>query len=182
MGVLGMKAIPTISAEDTMATLDENARGLVDTAMVGARESFDKDWEVNSFLLVIPEQGELKVYPMLHSNDEEKAERWEFMRKQRANNPHVVLISEVWMAMCKKDDMNPDGSVKVMPRNHPNKVEKVMVNLWSGERSVIFAADITRNPNHLGEWRTWYDSSFHKKGFEWGGELERGERYKTNAN
>lgn len=179
-----MKELPTIPAEDTMPTLDENARKLVDCALVGARDCFDRDGEALGVILVLPEQGEPQVYPATHSNDEEKRKCWDFLREQKANNPHVVLISEVWMSRCGKDGINPDGSAKVRPMNDPNRFEQVMVTLYSGPRTVMFCAEITRNPDKLGEWVTFYDSAFPLKGGadSMGGALMDGQKYAGNAN
>jgi hypothetical protein len=86
------------------------------------------------------------------------------------------------MSTPKKGDVKPDGTVKVMPSEDPNRKEKLMVTIYQHSRTVIFTADILRDPNRLEEWKTFYDSSFPNKMGSIAGGMMTGKPYSVEAN
>jgi hypothetical protein len=151
---------------DTLATLRPEARDLVRGVIgIWTDEYFQKEKEACPTLFFIDDQG-TKVIPVPNEmmSDEKKPTLWSAIAQMRRAFLSVAFISEVWMAKCGKEDLNADGTVKVMPQDNPNKTEWIMLNLWEGRRNITFHAEITRNPTKLGEWGVLFDSAFPKKG------------------
>lgn len=176
--------------QDTISTLLPDARHMAESVLRVARMMFNDHHEVSPALFSFDEDGELKhLDTNKMMNDELKPTLWAAVRELRQHKPVVGFISEVWIAKCKPEDSNPDGTVEIMPRDHPDKQEKVMFQLWQGKRSVSIIAAITRNPDNLGEWEVLFDSDFPKgsllgkKGVaSLGGAMMEGSPYPLEAN
>ena len=167
------------NAQDTMGTLPIMAQGLVNAAINGSKQFFESYQEVTPAILSTTEQGEISVYLVQYSNDAEKQLQWSFLRLVRRSCPNVVLVSEVW-ASSYKGKKDTDISNLPRPSRDPERKEFVMVSLWSGKRSVVFGAEITRNPDKLGEFCVISDSMFPgEKGEDLQGELTKGTPYDT---
>lgn len=151
--VMKPKSIP---AEDTLRTLGPEAHTVATTLMEGGEKYLMQDEEVAA-IVAAPNFGLPKVFPLRHTNHPEKKITWSFLRLLRATHPVVGMINECWYS---ENDIGWDPEVDPMPSEDPNHKEMMMINLWDCERSVVFAADIFRNPSRLGEWRTLQDSDF----------------------
>lgn len=171
----------SIPAEETIFTLSPEAASIVKSMMAGGRKFFDEGKEEVAAVVAVPEFGDPRVFPALHSNPAEKQIVWSFLRLLRATHPVVALINEAWYSEYGKDW---DPSKYVPPSQDPNRKELMLIYLWDCERSVVFHAQITRNPNHLGEWRTVHDSDFplDNGDLSFSGALMEGEKYKRSIN
>lgn len=176
--------------QDTINTLLPDAKMLAETILEHVSKEFPREYDLSPAILI--HTGDkvevIEVGPLVNDND--KPFLWKMVAQIRASYPIVAIATEVWMAHCKPEDVNPDGRVKIMPRDNPNKLEKVLVNLWQGERTVTFTADITRSPEKsLGEWEVMFDSQFPggtvmgKKGADsLGGAMMAGKPFPMEAN
>lgn len=171
---------------DTLSTLPEDAKFLVETVMGASADLFHKHGEVGPVgFYILPFTGEIKVKEVGGPFDENTKDAFfDELRVLRRTCPTVAFLSEVWMSEgMKEKDMNPDGTVKVMPRDDPNHSEHIMLNLWQGSRVVTFKAQITRNPTALGEWGAFYDSTFPIKGAtDVKGRMVEGESFQMEEN
>lgn len=156
---------------EVLLTIDEDARKMVEAMMDGARKFF-ADGDVPSAVTALDPKGIPHVYPIIHHNDMEKYCMWAFIRYLRETHPIVSMVSEIWVSHCKGDE-NPYKKMK--PSQDPNRQEMVMITLWQGTRTVWFAADITRNPDKLGEFTVRFDTT--EDGCHVEGELAKGEPY-----
>ena len=171
------------SLTDTLGTLLPDARNLAEGVMAGARQGFNKDGQVNPCAFFVTTGGDPGIVAIPELTDSTKPSVWAMVGQLRKTHPIVAFISEVWMALCDKTNMNPDGSLKVMPRNNPNRTECLMLVLWQGPRYISFTAEITRNPTHLGDWKVMFDSNFPGKEMtSLGGNMMDGESYPMEAN
>lgn len=170
--------------QDTLSTLLPDARELMKCVMRTSEKIFAEQKEVEPVMFAIDPIGQIKVIDVPELSDETKPTVWAGLRHLRRSYPIVALISEVWMVHCPKGDPNmlPDGRVKVMPRDHPNRFEKVSIQLWQGERSVSFMCSINRNPDSLGEWEVMFDSDYPKDLVSLGGAMIDGESYPLKQN
>lgn len=171
--------------EDTMATLQPSAREMAKMVMDACDEWFAKEGKIAPGVFAIPFSGEDVVCQEIPVIDEKtKPVVWAAIRALRRTNPVVGFASEVWMAHCGPENLNPDGSVKVMPRDDPNRKEKVALAIWQGTRHVMIFADIERNPDGLGEWKVIFDSHFKTKNAhtEVGGALAAGDPHPIEEN
>lgn len=150
--------------QDTLNTLLPDAKKLLEECIIPAsRKCFEEDGEVHPYMFSVRPDGKPQIYNIPVMDDETKPAIWEALRMARRGFPIVAFISEVWMLEDRKaatENMLPDGSCKIMPRDHPLKTEAVMISLFQGKRTVNFRADIRRNPTKLEEYRVFYDSQF----------------------
>ena len=149
-----------VSFEATLDTLLPDARKLVRTITASATDSFAEDGKLFPNAFTVDPTGRINVIMVDQLDDQTKPQVWAMVASLREHMPIVAFISEVWMAGCKPADMNPDGSVKVMPRDRPDRIEQARIVLWQGPRYVAFLAEIKRQPNQLSEWRVMMDSDF----------------------
>ncbi len=172
------------SITDTLGTLLPDARKLAGVILKQSRFCFETDGEVLPCAFFVTADGQPSIVGVPELSDETKPSVWAMVAHLRRTHPITAFVSEVWVAHCDKSNMNPDGTVKVMPRNDPNKTECIMIVLWQGKRHVSFTADITRNPTNLGEWKVMFDSEFPVKNgiTEVGGNMMKGEDYPMEAN
>lgn len=151
---------------DTLATLNEDARDLTRAILESARKNFEDDGRLLPMAFYLPAQGKPVIVTFDRIDDETKPRCWDLIRQFRETHPVVLFLTEAWMVRAKDkkplDFLNPDGTCKIMPRDHPDREENVTVNLWAGPRTITFMAGITRNPTALGPWDTLYDSDFPK--------------------
>lgn len=161
---------------DTIATLTEPARGMTKLVLENATSMFAGNGEIDPCIFIIKPDGEIDTFESKSMmNDEMKPFLWAGVRELRRHIPVVGFISEVWMVKGKGKE-SLDDLTKVMPRNHPDKIEVAMFQLWDGARAVTFMADIKREPNSLGEWEVFFDSHFPKDKMEsLGGAMMEGE-------
>lgn len=149
------------TVSDTIKTLLPDAQRLATMILETSREIFEgEDHEVKPMAFYVPLKGGIQVIAISELSDQTKPGVWAFVRQLRQSFPIVAFVSEVWMAKVNPGDVNPDGSVKIMPRDHPNKIEQVMLTLWQGDRHVSFTAEIKRQPDRLEEWNIMFDSYF----------------------
>lgn len=157
---------------EVMLTVSEYARKSVESAIEGARHFFDESGEIPPAITCVDENDDPHVYPAVHRNDVEKQCAWAFLRFLRETHPIVLLISEVWVSTCGKDE---DLRDRPRPSQDPKRKELCMISLWDGKRSLWIAADITRNPNKLGEFTVRLDSNDEDCSVT--GELAKGKTY-----
>lgn len=168
--------------DDTFGTLLPDARKLMGTILKAATELFTEHGELTPVLFAVDEKGHANMADVPVMDDQTKPAIWEATRQLRQAYPIVAFVSEVWMAKCDKKDFNENGSVKVMLRDRDDKTEQAMVNLWQGERTVSFMADIKRNPNRLEPWEVMFDSDFPKDMVSLGGEMMKGKPFPLKGN
>lgn len=173
------KSIPT---SETLFTLGSEARCIAERLMEGGEKHLKEDKEVAA-IVAVPEFGQPKVFPAVHTNYAQKSVVWGFLRLLRGTHPIVALISECWYSEWEGKEFIPGKHP--LPSQDPNRKEMMMINLWDCERSLVFTAQISRNPIELGEWRTVHDSEFpldpdDKVGFE--GAVMEGEGFKRSLN
>jgi hypothetical protein len=172
----------------TLATLNPDARQLLEATLPGARQNFERDHRLYPCAFAVTLGMEPEVYAIEEMNDQTKPALWAFMARLRRTRPVAAFLSEVWMAKCKPGDVNPDGSLKIMPRDHPDKTEWVLFSLWSGKRTVMVRAEIKRQPDLLGPWEVMWDSDYPDPGFlgkkadSVGGEMMEGQRWQGEDN
>ena len=150
---------------DTLSTLTPDGRRLTEAILETSRKNFEADGHLVPVAFSLPLGGEnVAVFTIDRFDDETKPMVWGQIRILRETHPIVLFLSEVWTVEAGKDKLldfiNPDGTCKVMPRNHPDRKECVLLQLWEGRRAVTFKADITRKPTVLGEWEVFFDSAF----------------------
>lgn len=174
-----MKGVPSKPASETLDTLSESARPIIEAALEGAAANFADKGEIHSVIIALPEGDECpKLFDARHGNDMEKDVVWAFLRMIRATHPVTVLISECWYLQLSKEERKDLNNLPQASKSKRRK-EMVMVNLWDCERSVTFSADISRNPNKLSEFVTVHDSMFPiGEAKEMGGALCEGEPYR----
>lgn len=148
--------------DDTINTLLPDSQKLVQVILKASRRFFEEDQHVAPAAFAINAEGNLDVTDITEMSDQTKPQIWSFVRQLRQSHPIVAFISEVWTAKVDPQDVNPDGTVKVMPQDHPDKREQVLLTLWQGDRHVSFAAEIKRSPNRLDPWEVMFDSYFPK--------------------
>ena len=173
------------SLTDTLGTLMPDASWLVTIIMECSRRGFmDEGGSLPPCAFSVSVDGTPDVHLIQTDfTDETKPAVWAMVRELRKTRPVVAFISEVWVARCDKDGMNEDGSLKVMPRDNPNRTECLMLVLWQGPRHISITAEITRNPTHLGEWEVMFDSNFPVGEItSLGGNMMDGESYPMEAN
>lgn len=173
---------------DTLDTLLPDARDLAWSILEGAVSNFERDGGVLPVAFYVDPAGRRSLIGIDELSDRTKPDVWNMLAQLREHNPIVFFISEVWMAKCGPGNMNPDGTVKVMPRNAPNKTEHILLNLWQGGRIVSFINEIHRQPDKLEGWKVMFDSRFPehtvmgKKADSVGGEMMKGGRYPLEDN
>lgn len=151
--------------QDTIVTLTAGARVMVEKVLPNATGMFAERGEIDPALFVIRAMGdEVNVFETkAMMNDELKPALWEGVRQLRRRCPVVGFISEVWQVDTGRLSKEAAAeALKIMPRDHPDKVEVAMFQLWDGSRQVTFMADIKREPNALGKWSVLFDSFFPK--------------------
>jgi hypothetical protein len=142
-----------------------DGRKLSQAILESARGNFERDGYLNPMAFSLPlGESVVNIFTIDRFDDETKPMVWGQVRILRETNPVVLFLSEVWTVQASKDKpldfINPDGTCKVMPRDHPDRKELVMLQLWEGPRAVTFCAPITRKPTALGPWEVFYDSDF----------------------
>lgn len=145
--------------EETLSTLYPQCKLLAKTIMEGARANWERDKEIIPFGFFINDQG-VQLVQVGKFDYETKPHIWKVMAELRRQHRTVMFLSEIWESRPKPGDLNPDGSFKVMPRDDPNRQEYIMLQAWEGTRLITFRAQITRNPDNLGEWEVFFDSHF----------------------
>jgi hypothetical protein len=162
--------------KDTLGTVSKLASAAIKTSIEGAIEFFAEKHEVPSAIIAIPEHGDPKVFGVRHTNHKEKEAQWAFLKLVRSTHPITLLISEVWYLQRKGKEWNKDNLP--LPSESPDRQEVVMIQVWDHDRNIFIAADITRNPDHLGEFFTVHDTQFDPDGLKMDGALNDGPRYK----
>lgn len=146
--------------QDTLSTLSDDAAGLANAVMETSRKIFDDHGEVSPGIFAMPWNStggeDMKIFDVPSLDDKSKPAIWAGLRKMRQVYPVVAFVSEVWTI---EGEAAKQG-LKVMPRDHPDKKERVMLQMWAGSRAITFSCDIKRNPSSLGEWRVFFDSMF----------------------
>jgi hypothetical protein len=162
--------------KDTLGTVSKECAACIQSAMDGAIEFFAKYHEVPPAIIAVPEFGKPKVFKVNHQNQKEKDLQWEFLKMVRQLHPITLLISEVWY-ISRKGNLKPGEKIP-LPSYSPDRKEVVMIQVWDHDRNIFIAADITRNPDKLGEFVTVHDTQFDPKGLTMDGALNEGGRYK----
>lgn len=146
--------------EDTLNTMGNAAHALFDTLSQKCSELFRKYGNISPGIFCCGEsKGSLQVYDSPNIDDASRPLIWEILRQIRSRNHVTAFVSEVWMAEGKTESLP-------MPRpsQHPDRKERLMINVWEDKRLVMFLADLNRKPNRLGDWRVFHDSLFPKDG------------------
>ena len=154
-------------------TLSEDVGKLIEAMIEGANNLFNDSGEVPPAICTYADGCKPQVFPAKHRNDMEKSIVWAFLRFLRETHPVVILVSEIWASKC---DKGKDPYKQTRPSDDPNHTEMVMLSVWDGERTIMIAGDITRNPNTLGEFKVRSDSNDGECHLE--GELAKGKPFK----
>lgn len=170
------------SLDDTLNSMEPESSAVAKTIMEGSRHFFNKYGKVLPAMFAMPLFGDkLMIEDVAVLDDDTKPIVWDKLRLWRKTHPVVAFVSEVWMSQYKARKL-PPGPLP-MPRDDPQKTEKVMIQLWIASRKVTIFAEITRNPDKLGEWEALFDSFFHKDGIDaLGGAMMEGEPNTIGSN
>lgn len=159
--------------DEFLLTVSEDTGNLVEAMIEGAKHFFEEYKEVPPAMTCFAPGFSPMVFPSVHHNDAEKACVWAFLRFLRETHPVVVLVSEIWAS---KRDKGNDPYKQTRPSEDPKRTEMVMISVWDESRTILIGADITRNPDKLGEFTVRSDSN--DEGCELEGELCKGEPFK----
>lgn len=160
---------------DTISTLTKDAQKLAESIMHHSVEMFDQEKHVSPAAFCIqPFSGKLEVVDIPVLDDNTRPAIWAALDEMRAHYPVVGFVSEVWMVEYKQpkevkkrtgmteDDLESFCQTQPRPSDHPDRIEKLMFNMWMGQRTVMFCAPITRDPPKVGDWEVFFDSNFPK--------------------
>lgn len=145
----------TLPLAEILPTLSNEAAAVVKGAVEGAIGMFAEEHEVLPAILATDNKGKPHVYPAEHRNQKEKEVVWALLRYLRKVHPVTLLVSEVWLS---RYDNPKKLKQYVPPSQDPNRSEAVMLHLADHKRHLLIAADITRHPDHLGEFTVRHDS------------------------
>lgn len=147
--------------EDTMNTLSPDARNMAKNVLESATEMFARDGNLFPMAFTIKVGSpEPDIFYVGTLDDDTKPAVWNWLAHMRRTNPVVGFITEAWVVIAKDKTMKAwDG---IMPRDHPDRVEKALFQLWDKKRLISFVADIKHNPDALTPWEVMYDSHFIK--------------------
>lgn len=168
-----MKDMPEQPLEPFLKTLKANTRKLIEGAVEGSVNCFAERGEVMPVIIALTEEDKPKIFKAEHRNQEEKQIVWAFLNLVRIMHPVTILVSEAWYSSIKDKKMEQ----YIPPSEDPNHKEVAMIQVWDKDRNIMISADITRNPDHLGEFFVRSDtlSQGELKGI--GGALQEGDRY-----
>lgn len=142
--------------KDTLATMGEEARGMAELLMEQATEMFHDIGKVNPGMFAWPMDSDKPLVEDVEVlDDDTKPIVWAKLRRWREKYPVTAFVSEVWVSAGKEWERN-----RTMPRDDPNRKEKVMLQMFVGTRLITFAADLTGKPKQMGKWKVFYDSMF----------------------
>ena len=125
--------------------------------LFGVEENFRRDHEIIPILAVVAEDGTVGFFPLspMMKSVEGKELVGALIANFRAKVELLAFVSEVWMVQAKTTDAKE--AMKVAPSQHPDRVEKVMVNFYYGPKVKVWLAEIIRpeleNPR-LGNWES----------------------------
>lgn len=153
--------------KDTLNTLPVQPKALALFVFMAGKMMFRDHQTIQACMFWMPPDAETpEMFPVNEMSDKTKPQVWAAMRKLRETFPVTGFVSECWVSMPKKGDVL-DMDHLPMPRNDPNRIERVMFTLWHGSRVLTFYADIIREPQpKLGPWKLFHDTLFPKKGME----------------
>ena len=126
--------------------------------LFGVEENFRRDHEIIPVLVgTLDGEDSIGVIPLgqLMGDVEGKELVGALIANFRAKVELLAFVSEVWMVQAKTTDAKE--AMKVAPSQHPDRVEKVMVNFYYGPKVKVWLAEIIRpeleNPR-LGNWES----------------------------
>lgn len=153
------------SLSDTLDSVKIISRAMLESAMTGARELFKEEGSVSPVIFSANEdESNIRVHEIAVFDDDTKPAVFATMRLLRKTCPATLFITEIWQSKAKQEDVTKDFRVKVMPSDDPDHTESIMITMWQGKRVITINAEITRNPDALGEWKVFYDSEFTEPG------------------
>jgi hypothetical protein len=177
--------------EDTISTLEPMTQELVHGVIQSCEEQFSQDTGVPAAIFAI-KAGEEKVrFQVLEEfNDEVRESVHRTLAGLRDQCPVVGFLSECWMKcyhtkhkVKTMEEAEDWATTQTRPSESPDRIEVVMFNVWQGDRTLLFQANIHRNPDRLGEWGVFHDYYFPKHGIaEVGGGVIGKNRYKQKNN
>ena len=136
--------------------LPENVQNLLHMGLAGARMCFEQDKEVKPFMAFAKDKALRLCAVTTFGSESEKDSVVALMARLRRDNDAVMFITECWMS---KSEVAPGSPGYVMPSKDPNHTEVLQVALYARERTIIFQAPITREPDALGSWGILMDSA-----------------------
>lgn len=154
--------IPTVTIEPGQnidPPLPERVAGLLDGILQGARDNFERDENLCPIFFAM--KGD-QITPCLFKEftPDMKQHAFKWMQEQVPLNEACVFVVETWFARAMKSEFKegPDDCL-VRPSERSDRREMVMVNLFTPDRKVSIAAEITRNPTQLGPWELFSDTA-----------------------
>lgn len=141
-----------VTPADINPPLGKEEAHMLHGIMEGARHNFQDGGYLAPAFFEMTRTGEMNIYAIA----ETKGSVFEWIQKRWPNNLASILLTEVWLARALKSD---GAKPLVMPSQRIDRMERVMLVMWLPYRRISMISSIQRNPDRLGPWEIWDDTS-----------------------
>jgi hypothetical protein len=137
------------SPADIIPPLEDKVADLLSGIIGGARESFETDHGCCAFFFMA-KWPDVNPAIVQFKNDREKDAVFKWMHDQIPNHDACIFVTETWMAKAMKHE--DPHNLLLAPSERFDRMESVMVHLWTPIRRISLCAEIARKPDTLGPW------------------------------